>query len=356
MKGAAYWNDRAEQNIIAGERSVLDYEAQMRSIYLEALRSIRKELDAFYNRYAKENKIAYADARRQLNRMEFISFKEAVREWSRKAKELGLSQDYSNYLEKLSARVYVSRLEELQANIRYQIEQLSAYQTQALPELMGTNYIAGYYNGYYNFMQGVEVGVSFTSVSTQDIDTFVKTNWAGRNYSSSIWADKQKLIQTIDTVLPKSFSRGFNANKLGDEISKIMGVSQNRGRALARTEINYICNQSTLQMYKAVGCVWYQYLATLDMRTSDICRDLDSLKFKVAEAKVNVNYPPMHTNCRSTTIPYFEDEQDIDRIAKDEYGKNISVPKSMTQEEWIKKYAPSDQQEKLLKFFDKFYR
>ena len=355
MKGAEYWQDRAEQNIVAGERSVLDYENQLRYIYVEALQSIRKEIEAFYNRYARENKISYLDAKRALNTKEFKSFRDALEIWMKKAEELGLSESYSAYLKRLSGRVYISRLEELMANIRFEVEKIGAFEEAKLPELMATNYIAGYYDGYFNLMEGLEVNTVFNKISTQDIDTFVKTNWTGRNYSDSIWEDKQKLMETINTVIPKSFSRGFNANKLGDEISKAMGVSQNRGRSLARTEINYICNQSTLQMYKSVGLSHYQYLATLDLRTSEICRDLDGSVWKTADAKVNINYPPMHVNCRSTTVPYLEDEQELQRVARDENGSNIMVPFSMTQEEWIKKYVPKSQQAKLLSFLDKYY-
>jgi hypothetical protein len=92
------------------------------------------------------------------------------------------------------------------------------------------------------------------------------------------------------------------------------------------------------------------------MRTSEICRGMDGFIGNVSQAKVNVNYPPMHVSCRSTTIPYFEDDDTLDRIAKDETGSNIKVPRRMTQEEWIKKYAPEEQRSKLLKFREKYSR
>ena len=137
-------------------------------------------------------------------------------------------------------------------------------------------------------------------------------------------------------------------------LAKELNVSKNRGRSLARTEINHLCNQANLDVYKACGIEKYQFLATLDMRTSEICRGMDGFIGNVTQAKVNVNYPPMHVNCRSTTIPYFEDDDTLDRIAKDEDGNNIKVPRRMTQEEWIKKYAPEEQRSKLLKFREKY--
>jgi SPP1 gp7 family putative phage head morphogenesis protein len=216
--------------------------------------------------------------------------------------------------------------------------------------------MAGYYTTYYNVAQGLEVSVNFATIDKTGIERAIKERWDGRNYSDSVWNDKAKLIKSMQTILPRSFSMGLNSKTLGDMLAKELNVSKNRGRSLARTEINHLCNQAALDVYKACGVEQYQFLATLDMRTSEICRGMDGYIGKVTQAKVNVNYPPMHVNCRSTTIPYFQDDDTLDRIAKDEDGNNIKVPRRMTQEEWIKKYAPEEQRSKLLKFREKYSR
>ena len=56
--------------------------------------------------------------------------------------------------------------------------------------------------------------------------------------------------------------------------------------------------------YKDEGLEEYEYLATLETRTCDICRSLDGKRFKVSEAKSGVNYPLIHPYCRCTTVPY----------------------------------------------------
>ena len=38
----------------------------------------------------------------------------------------------------------------------------------------------------------------------------------------------------------------------------------------------------------------YEFLATLDSRTCSVCGKLDGKVFKLTEAKVGVNYPPLH--------------------------------------------------------------
>ena len=356
MRGRDYWERRMTNAALASERSVLEYEQMLLQAYELALIEIRKEIDSFFQKYAKDNKIPYAEARRRLTLAEKKSFETLLKEWYSIASENGYSAEYKQYLQELGKKVYITRLESLEASIRHEIEKLKNKQHEWMSDLMATNYMAGYYTAYYNVAQGIEVSVKFATVNKTGIERAIKERWDGRNYSDSIWNDKAKLIQAIQTILPRSFSMGLNSTTLGDMLAKELNVSKNRGRALARTEINYLYNQATLDVYKACGVEKYQFLATLDMRTSEICRGMDGFIGYVSQAKVNVNYPPMHVNCRSTTIPYFEDDDALDRIAKDERGNNIKVPRRMTQEEWIKKYAPEEQRAKLLKFQEKYSR
>lgn len=50
----------------------------------------------------------------------------------------------------------------------------------------------------------------------------------------------------------------------------------------------------------------------------------------------------LHPNDRCTTVPYYEDDEDDTRFARDENGKRIEVPANMTYEEWAKKYIDKD--------------
>ena len=354
MQGREYWEQRMTNTTLDSERSVLEYEKMLLQAYELALIEIRKEIDAFFQKYSKDNKIPYAEARRRLTLAEKQSFQTLLKEWYSIASENGYPEEYKKYLQEMGKKVYITRLESLEASIRYEIEKLKSGQYQWMTDLMDTNYMAGYYTTYYNVAQGLEEFVNFAPIDQTGIERAIKERWDGRNYSDSVWNDKAKLIESMQTILPRSFSMGLNSKTLGDMLAKELNVSKNRGRSLARTEINHLCNQAALDVYKACGVEQYQFLATRDMRTSEICRGMDGYIGKVTQAKVNVNYPPMHVNCRSTTIPYFQDDDTLDRIAKDEDGNNIKVPRRMSQEEWIKKYAPENQRTQLLKFREKY--
>lgn len=356
MRDAKYWAERALNEILMGERSVLEYEDALLQAYTVALREIKKDIDAFYTRYANKHKITYAEARKRLTSPELKEFQSLVNRWLSEAQAGKWSSEYIKYLQKLVGAKYVSRLEMLEADVRYQIELLEQGKHKDVTELLSINYLAAFYEKSYTIAHGTEIAVRFNAVTKAGVEKAVKTKWSQYNYSQSIWNDRDKLVRTMSTIIPQSFSRGLSSNQLGDMIAKEMQASRNRGRTLARTEVNYICNQADLDAYKVVGIEDYEFLATLDMRTSEICRGMDGTVHKVSQAKVGVNFPPMHPNCRSTTVPKFDDQEVEDRVARDEEGQTIRVPRKMTQEEYINTYVPEEDREKLLKFRNKFYK
>lgn len=356
MRNAEYWAERALNEMLMGERSVLEYENALLDAYRVSLREIKKDIDSFFTRYAIQNKVTYQEARRRLVSSEMKEFRAMVRQWLKYAQDNGWERVYIQYLESLLSAKYISRLEMLEADIRYQIELIENHKKDNLKALMENNYLAAYYVRFHDLAVGAEMSVRFDTIDAQTLARVVAQKWDDGNYSSRIWNDRARLIRAMQTILPQSFSRGLNAVKLGDMIAKEMNTSQNRGRTLARTEINYICNQADLAVYKAAGVETYEYLATLDMRTSEICRGMDGTIHKVSQAQVGINYPPLHPNCRSTTVPHYEDLQVLERVAKDEDGKNIRVSRKTSQEDWIKTYVPEEDQERLLSFTKKFYK
>lgn len=360
MRNRDYWKQRQIEDILASERSAVDYEDSMIDIYTVTLSEIKKAIEAFYNKYAKQRKITYAEARRRLDAAEFKDFQAILKQWYSDSKSIGSTSEYRQFLEALSKKKYITRMESLQADIRYQIEKLEAKKVSTINKLLEDNYVASYYLQFYEIARSSEISVKFDTVDAKGVERAVKTKWSQTNYSQTIWRDRDRLVKNLETLIPQSFARGLNSNELGDMLAKEMNTSKNRARALVRTEVNRICNQASLDSYKVSGIEEYEYLATLDMRTSEICRDLDGKRFKVTQAEIGVNYPPMHVNCRSTTVPYFDDEDefedDLGRVARDEEGKTIRVPRKMTQEEYINTYVPESFRQSLLSFKNKYYK
>jgi SPP1 gp7 family putative phage head morphogenesis protein len=84
----------------------------------------------------------------------------------------------------------------------------------------------------------------------------------------------------------------------GGELTK---VANNQISTIVRTSVNQVTNQASQAVYAANKKVApkYEYVATLDSRTSPICQRLDGQIFDYNKGPT----PPQHFNCRSTTVP-----------------------------------------------------
>lgn len=140
-------------------------------------------------------------------------------------------------------------------------------------------------------------------LAEEQIERAVAMNWLGRNFSDSIETEKKKLFSQLN----KSIIAIIILGKSKDDAAKILkdrlGASFSNADRLVRTETMFIINQSQKDAYVAAGYTQYKIMATLDSRTSEICRREDGNVYSFADVVAGVNYPPLHCYCRSTVIP-----------------------------------------------------
>lgn len=143
--------------------------------------------------------------------------------------------------------------------------------------------------------------------------------------------------------LGAAVASGQSLAKTSRDIRERFNVGKYYADRLIRTETNYFAAAGEMESYKSMGIKQYQFLATLDKRTSQICRELDGKVFDVADAEPGLNIHPMHPNCRSTTTAYFGKEWEPDeRIARNPLtGKNYKIG-NMNYAEWEKAFVKDE--------------
>ena len=113
-----------------------------------------------------------------------------------------------------------------------------------------------------------------------------------------------------------------------------MRLANTQVMTIVRTSVNQVQNAVSQASYSANQDVTqrYQYVATLDARTSKICASLDGRIFKYNEGPL----PPQHFNCRSTTIPIIDDE-DLRKKFPDTRPSAVGrVPQNLSYPDWLK--------------------
>ena len=119
-------------------------------------------------------------------------------------------------------------------------------------------------------------------------------------------------------------------------------VADNQILTLIRTSINQVANTASQQVYEANQDITqkYRYIATLDTRTSAICRALDGREFDYGKGPM----PPQHFNCRSTTVPVINYKEL--GFSPPPPGRRASmdgqVPADTTYGKWLKDKMPGE--------------
>ena len=147
-------------------------------------------------------------------------------------------------------------------------------------------------------------GKMLLPTSPREVEMVINKIWCadGKHWSSRIWTHKDELANKLRNGIVDCISRGVSKDELTKELMRIYGTEYYKADRIARTELNYVQNQSTLNRYKEMGVEKYKILSTHDGRTCDKCADLDGKIFPIDKAEIGVNFPPFHSNCRDTIL------------------------------------------------------
>lgn len=343
-----YWEQRFEQVTEAQLKTGMDYYDDAERMYREAMESIEKDIARWYMRLAVNNQITYADAKKLLTNSQLKDFKLTLKEYIKRGKENGISADWSKSLENASAKYHISRLEALQMQIQQHLEALYGNQLDGMDAAMRKIYSDGYYQTAYELQKGFSTGFDVQQIDDARLERLMSKPWAadGLNFSQRLWSDKDKLINNLQNELVQGLVRGDAQLKIVQSFAKRMNTSLSNAGRLIATESAYFASLGEKDSMKDLGVEQYEILATLDRKTSDICRSMDGKVFKMSEFKAGVTAPPLHPWCRSCTVPHIADLDGL-RAARDDDGKVYYVPGSMKYPEWKEKFVDGGSKEDL---------
>lgn len=153
----------------------------------------------------------------------------------------------------------------------------------------------------------------------------------------------------IVRVVKDGVTQGLPVSEISDNV---LAISQTLHKRQLDVVVRTITNQVSqtarqLTIYANTdivkGIIW---VSTLDGRTSGSCRSLDGKKFPVSVGP----RPPIHWNCRSTTVPFIKEEHSLplkaDRPSIGADGKK-DVDSRRTYNSWLKRQPASFQDDVL---------
>lgn len=336
MTNEEYWAARNEE--LEREwykKSQQEIEKELLLQYQRGLQHINEKIQALYARFAQDNGLDMVEAQRLLTGQEFRTWCMDIVDYVKEIQKTG-DNELLRELNTLAMRSRISRLDKLYGDTLREMAKICQSTKESLDKFLPSAYENFYYHDIFEIgkKRGLQRAVS--KVDTKHVEDVLRTPWSGKNYSARIWANGEKLAETIRNVTTAAMHRGATAQDLSRYVQQRMNVGYSQAVRLVRTELNYTQNRAILDGIKDCGMKYYRFVATLDRRTSSQCREHDGKTYPVEDYSPGTNAPPLHPHCRSTIVGSVKGDSKPkgERGARNADGKYIRVPASMTYEDW----------------------
>jgi len=151
--------------------------------------------------------------------------------------------------------------------------------------------------------------------------------------------------QRVNTTIQQGFTQGKTTAEIIRDVKGTRGAKFNDGvlakvnrdaAAIVRTSVQHVASTAQHKVLKENDIEQYEWISTLDSKTSSQCKNLDGMIFDLGKGPT----PPVHINCRSSTAPIISDEFDFldkgaKRAARGADGGE-QAPASTTYYSWLK--------------------
>lgn len=339
MKNADYWAQRFTQLEDAQNQQGAGALKKIEAQYRQAQKQLEAQISTWYQRFAKNNGITLAEARQWLTGKDLKEFKWDVQDYIKYGQDNALSGGWMKELENASAKYHISKLEALKIHTQQSLESLFSKQGLTVSGALSDVYTSGYYHTVYELQKGFNIGWDIAGIDEAQLEKVLAKPWAadGYNFSERIWKNKDKLISEVHNELSQNIMLGADPQKAIDALAKKMNTSKHNAGRLVMTEEAYFSSTAQKEAFQELGVEQFEIVATLDSHTSEICRMMDGKHFPMTDFQPGATAPPFHVYCRSTTVPYFDDDfgQIGERAARDEEtGKTYYIPDDMKYQDW----------------------
>lgn len=340
----SYWETRAADSIGRMESAAQGAIPELVQSYESAKRDLIDQIERFYVRYAKDNKITLAEAQKALSLVELRNFRGNLREYERLARaSIGT---FDLQVANLSNKARITRLQALETQCDAILQALYQEQRRQIEGVAESVYTEQYYHRLFDIEQYTGFQFEFSKPSAAAVRRVIAQPVYGADISQHLWRQDIDTGFKIRSTLNQMFVTGKPPQHFAEQLQKAIGAvrldadgkvtgtgKKYEAYRLLYNEAAHVNGQADLAAYYDDGLDEYEFIATLDTRTTEECQEHDGKHYPVSDAVEGVNYPPLHVNCRSVTAPYIPDLQTT-RISRDPTtGKSVRT-KAKTYKEW----------------------
>lgn len=180
-------------------------------------------------------------------------------------------------------------------------------------------------------------------------------DWSQKDRARVIGAIRQGFFEGQTNFQIIQNLRGTKARNYQDGV---LGVVGRNAEAIVRTSVQHVASVARFETWEQNKSVvtGYEWVSSLDSKTTQICAGLDGQKFKLG----NGPKPPAHIRCRSTTVATLDPKYDYldegaTRSSRGPGGKSVATADE-DYFEWLKKQPAEFQDDALGPIKGKLFR
>ena len=355
MKSNQYWKDRANERMAEYHKNSDKTIFKINNAYHKAIEDINNDINKIFYKFATDGDLSEEDARILLNSKIPKKELDEIRAKINFIEDADLKKYLMSQLNADAYKARITRLEALKESIYINTKKAADVELQQSQLGYINNIKESYYRNIYDIQKGTGIVTDFATLPVNAIEEILKNNWSGKHYSERVWGNSDVLASKLEEVITSGLMRGKNSKKMATELADLSDYGKMAAERLVRTETTYVTNMAELESYKELDIDKYIFVATLDLRTSPMCREKDGKIIEVSKGIPGENLPPLHPWCRSTKRAYFEGMTRRRRARDPETGKNYIV-EEMDYKEWYQKCVVDKYGEQKAETFQKMIK
>lgn len=337
------WAESTDRQIY---RETDDYVRSLRALYDDAIDAMDGKIYKYLAQIADEDGTSLAEAKRWLSGEERRAFQMSLEEFKRKSIAAIGDSALDKEVRQMSRRARISYLQAIQLSLKTELAKLMDAEEKRLFNHLRESYETKYYHELYG-MARMTAPEPIQKVNGEAINRLIGRHWHvdGKDISDRLSARSKNTIVLLEREIGQNLAMGKSQDEVIRTVAKNMNRSFRGAATLVQTETASILTQAARDSYSRYGVEEYQLSATLDLKTSEICQEMDRKHFPIKDMKQGINAPPFHPNCRTAIMPYFGDDlqkrmkAEVGRMARDPVtGKSVRVG-DLSYKEWYNKYV-----------------
>lgn len=157
---------------------------------------------------------------------------------------------------------------------------------------------------FYMNCFNLALGIDFTlkKIDSKALDRIIKDTVEGKNYSDRLWRNKNYLSKLLRKEIKEFLEGKTSINEISKIVKDRFNQNSFNSKRLINNETARVQSEVNEQWAKDYDIGYQLFMATLDQKTSEICRRLDGNVYAIDDKNKPIPPTGTHVCCRSCLI------------------------------------------------------